>query len=155
MTKLYMLMGLPGSGKTTVGRKLEIDKSAVLLTPDVWMERIVGNGFDADRRKAVHAVQLDLAERLLKIGCDVILEFGFFSREERDIARSCASRAGAESELVFLDPPLEELRQRLEVRNADLPPHTFPVSIELLGQCNSWMDRPHSDEKFVSPEELF
>ena len=38
------------------------------------------------RREAVKAVQMDLAARLLRLGVDVALEFGFFSRAERDEA---------------------------------------------------------------------
>ena len=90
MTVLYLLMGLPGAGKTTVARRLEAEEGVLVLSPDPWMARIVGDGYDAVRREAVKAVQMDLAARLLGLGVDVALEFGFFSRAERDAARRMA-----------------------------------------------------------------
>jgi predicted kinase len=146
MATLFMLMGLPGSGKTAIARRLEAERDALLLSPDEWMTRIVGDGYDAARREAVKAVQLDLAERVLRLGTDVILEFGFFSRAERDGARARARKAGAEASLIFLDPPFEELVRRVEARNAELPPDTFPVSREHLELCMTWLERPGDDE---------
>jgi len=146
MASLFMLMGLPGSGKTQLARRLEAERPALLLSPDVWMSRIVGDGYDAERRRAVQAVQLDLAESVLRLGADVILEFGFFHRTDRDSARERALAAGAEAHLIFLDPPLDELSHRLDERNGALPPNTFPVSREHLEQCASWLERPQPDE---------
>lgn len=34
-------MGLPGSGKTTLGQRLEADQEVLLLAPDVWMTRVM------------------------------------------------------------------------------------------------------------------
>lgn len=141
-----MLMGLPGSGKTTVARRLETERPALLLSPDVWMAQIVKDGYDAERREAVKAIQLDLAERVLRLGRDVVLEFGFFHRVERDAARARAVAAGATAHLIFLDPPFSELLRRLEARNTALPPDTFPVSKEHLELCVTWLERPGPDE---------
>ena len=58
MATLFMLMGLPGSGKTTLARRLERERPALVLSPDVWMSRIVGDGYDFKRREAVTEVQL-------------------------------------------------------------------------------------------------
>lgn len=146
MATLFMLMGLPGSGKTTLGRRLETQQPAVLLIPDIWMNKILGNGSDAERREAVKDLQLDLAGRLLNLECDVVLEFGFFSRAERDRARACARNANAEAKLIFLDPPMDEIIRRIEARNSALPPDTFPVSKQLLHDCEGWLERPDDDE---------
>ena len=53
MATLFMLMGLPGSGKTTLARRLERERPALVLSPDVWMSRIVGDGYDFKRRETV------------------------------------------------------------------------------------------------------
>ena len=110
------------------------------------MARIVGDGYDAHRREAVKAVQMELAERVLGLGRDVILEFGFFSRAERDAARAVARAVGAEALLIFLDPPFAEIWRRVEARNAALPPDSFPVSKEHLELCVTWLERPGPDE---------
>jgi predicted kinase len=146
MATLFMIMGLPGSGKSTLARRLEAEREALLLTPDDWMARIVRDGYDAERREAVKAVQLDVAARVLELGKDVVLEFGFFSRSERDAARARASAVGATAQLVFLDLPFDLIWQRLDARNRALPPSTFPVTQEHLRLCERWLQRPQADE---------
>lgn len=151
MARLFILMGLRGSGKTTLARRLEAEHSAVVLTPAVWMARIVGDGYDAPRREAVKALQSELAERLLQIGCNVVMDAGFFSRSERDAARAMAERVEAEARLIFLDAPFEDLWRRVEARNRDLPPDTFAIPREHLERCAEWLERPGDDESLWMP----
>lgn len=152
MATLFMLMGLPGSGKSTLARRLEAEREALVLSPDDWMARIVRDGYDADRREAVKAVQLEVAARVLELGKDVVLEFGFFSRSERDTTRARAAAVGAKTQLVFLDLPFDLLWQRLDTRNRSLPPNTFPVTREHLRLCEGWLERPQPDEPLWHPE---
>jgi predicted kinase len=145
MATLHLLVGLPGSGKTTRAKEIEA-AGAVRLSPDEWMARIVGDGYDAERREAVHAVQWEIAQRLLTLGVDVVLEFGFFRRRERDAFKAGALSLGAEVRIEFLDAPRRELLRRLLMRNANLPPDTFPVSEEHLDLCISWFEPPTAEE---------
>jgi predicted kinase len=146
MASLFMLMGVPGSGKTMLAKRLESERPALLLSSDDWMSKLVGDGHDLDRRRAVHAVQLDLAESVLRLGSDVILESGFFHRAERDNARERAMAAGAEAHLIFLDPPTQECADGLEVRHGELPPETTQVSRQDRELCASRLERPEPDE---------
>jgi predicted kinase len=77
---------------------------------------------------------------------DVILEFGFWSREERTRFRSEAESLGAQVRLVSLELPLEELWTRLERRNATLPEGCFHVSREQLEAWWTLFEPPAPDE---------
>lgn len=131
-------MGLPGSGKTTLAKRLERDLPALRLAPDEWMCRIVGNGHDEEKRSIVEAVQWEIAARVLSLGVNVILEYGFWSRSERDDFRSRAAALGSNTQLHFLNVPRDELLRRLELRNAALPPDTFHVD---FAQLDLWLNR--------------
>jgi len=46
---LYLLVGLPGSGKTTKAKQLEVEASALRLTLDEWMIPLFGRNDQAER----------------------------------------------------------------------------------------------------------
>jgi predicted kinase len=146
MATLFLICGLPGAGKTTVARRIEAERPALRLTPDEWMARIVGDGFDDRKRAAVEAVQWEIAMRALALGVDVVIDFGFWSRTERADFRARAEATGAKTRLIYLDVPREELLRRLAARNADLPPDTFPVTAEQLDLYSTWFEAPTADE---------
>lgn len=137
---------MPGSGKTTLAKQLEVDRQALRLTPDEWMNRIVEDGFNEEKRAIVESIQLEIAKRCLTLGINVILDFGFWSREERDSLRVLAESIGARTELFYLKVPIEELLRRLNERNAALPEDTFHVNESQLRLWKSWFEAPSEDE---------
>jgi predicted kinase len=146
MPTLILICGLPCSGKSTLAKQLELERPALRLSPDEWLARMAIDGYDADQRKAVELLQWDIAQRALNLGVDVILEWGFWTREERDSIRTHAAGLGANTKLYYLDAPLEELKRRLLVRNAALPEGTFPVEIAQLELWAKQFEPPTRDE---------
>ena len=146
MPTLFLICGLPGSGKTTLAKQLESERPALRLAPDEWMARIVGDGYDEARRAAVESVQWEPAQRALSLGVDVILESGFWSRNERNELRMRAAALGAKTKLYYLDVPLDELKRRITLRNAALPPDTFHVDIAQLNVWANQFEIPTPDE---------
>lgn len=146
---LFLLVGLPGAGKTTLARQLEREHAALRLTPDDWMKPLFGAG-DMDGKRAIleHDLLWSVAERVLSLGVNVVLDYGLWSPEERELYRARAQALGARAELHVLDLPLEHLWRRLEARNALAPhhPQTFVVSREELLEWNGWFQRPSAEE---------
>ena len=144
------MCGLPCSGKTALAKQIERDRSAVRLTPDEWIVRLFGNHLSVQAldaaRDPVEAALWDLAARLLVLGLDVVLDFGFWSRSEREEFRARATQIGARSELHFLDVPEATLLIRLAERNSQLPPGTFWISEARLRLWSSWFEPPAPDE---------
>jgi predicted kinase len=140
------MCGLPGSGKTTLAKQLERDLSALRLTPDEWMQRIVGDGYDEEKRSQVEQVQWEIAARVLSLGLNVTLDFGFWSRGERDDFRARAAALGAKSVVKYLDVALDTLKERLAMRNTALPSDTFHVHEHDLVAWTKLFEPPSSDE---------
>jgi predicted kinase len=145
---LFLLCGLPGAGKTTLARQLEREQPALVFSEDEWMVRLYPSALshDDEKRKLIKAVQWVIAERLLRLGVDVVLDWGFWARSERDDFRARAVALGAHAQLHYLDVPRAELLARLAARNAALPPDTFPVSEAQLDEWSSWFEPPTADE---------
>jgi hypothetical protein len=150
MATLFLICGLPGSGKTTLAKQLEHTHNALRLCPDEWISEIMADPNDAaklDRlRSPVESIQWDVAKRALVLGVNVVLEFGFWSHEERSDFRSEAESLGVQVELHYLNVELEELWRRLSKRNANLPPGTFLVSREDLELWAKSFEPPTEDE---------
>jgi predicted kinase len=141
-----LICGLPGAGKTTLARQLENSLPALRLGPDEWMSRILGDGYEEEKRAAIEAVQWDIAARALRLGVDVILENGFWTRQDRDHFRSRAAELGAKTNVHFLDVPHAELSRRLAARNLMLPSDTFRVDQAQLDSYWNMFEPPTPDE---------
>ena len=100
-----------------------------------------------DERKAlVEQVQWSLVEQLLVAKNSVILDWGLWTRAERDHCRQRAGLLGARTELIFLDQKLETLHMRIASRNSERPPGTFHVSADELDEWAALFEPPTPDE---------
>ena len=120
--RLIILCGLPGSGKTTLGRALESGLRAVRFAPDEWMDALALDYYDEDRRGKIEALQWKLAQQLLALGLTVIVEWGTWGRSERDALRLGARALGAAVELHYLAAPPDVLFERIQRRGMEHPP---------------------------------
>ena len=144
------MVGLPFSGKTTLARKLEQECSALRLTTDEWHVCLFGQDAKEPehdtRHSLIEAMLWKVASRALELGTNVILDFGFWAREEREDYRSRAKRLGASSEVHFLDMPKEELLRRLAVRNSQPSQESFHISEESMIPWIEFFQTPTPDE---------
>jgi predicted kinase len=147
---LHLMVGLPCSGKTTLAKTLEQERSALRLTPDEWQIGLFGQDAHEPQHDARHsfieAMLWKVASRALELGTNVILDYGFWAHEEREDYRLRAKRLGASSEIHFLDVPAEELLRRLAVRNSQPSPASFHISEESMKPWIAFFQKPAPDE---------
>jgi predicted kinase len=121
-SRLIIICGLPGVGKTTNARLLEAELHAIRLCPDEWMDALSINLYDERRRGEIEALQWAFAAKLLGLGLTVILEWGTWARSERDELRLRARELGAVVELHYLFAPVNVLLHRIQHRGRGNPP---------------------------------
>jgi predicted kinase len=147
---LHLMVGLPCSGKTTLAQKLESKYSALRLTTDEWHVCLFGQDAEEPEHDKRHSLIENLlwkvASRALVLGTNVILDFGFWAREEREDYRLRARNLGASSELHFLDVSDDELMRRLSVRNSQDSQVSFWISEDAMKPWIAFFQRPTPDE---------
>ena len=138
--------GLPGSGKTTLAKQLAPQLAAVRLCPDEWRHDLGIDYYDEDARVRLEQRLWRLGQELLGLGQSVILENGFWAREERDELRLVARSRGLAVELHYLEAPVDELWRRLEMRNELAVPGTVPITREDLERWALQFEAPDAAE---------
>src|SRR5947209_9057217 len=95
----HIVIGFIGSGKTTFARKLEEETGAIRFTKDEWMVRLFGNTppketfAEYDNRMALLAT--DIALKCLRAGISVVIDEGFWAKEQREEIKEKVRRVGA------------------------------------------------------------
>ena len=116
------------------------------LCPD---EAMVALGFDLSDEQArdrLELMQWDLAQELLGLGTNVVIENGFWGRSQRDLARLRARELGVAVHLDHDPVGIDELWTRLQRRNAGLSPRTATVTREQLVEWERLFQPPSDDE---------
>ena len=150
MATLHLMIGLPCSGKTTFARQLANETGALVLALDAWHLKLwgddVGDIKHDERHVRIEEIMWDVAAHVLKLGGDVILDYGCWARAERDDYRSRAKTIGADFKLNYMDVPRDELFRRLEMRNQNPTDDVFVIPMEEMERYIPLFHPPMEDE---------
>lgn len=148
---VYLVVGLPGAGKTTRARELEIGAPALRLTPDEWQIALFGDQNPPDKRDLVEGKLIEVGMRAAELGSNVVFDFGFWSKDERSALRWIAAAVGARSQVVYLPIDHAEQRRRVSNRFATTPEQTFRISVVELEEWRAQFYPPDDEELRDSP----
>jgi len=143
---LYVMVGLPAVGKTHRAKQIEESAAALRLTKDEWMLPLFGNLEDENQRHMVEGRLVWLALRALRLGTNVVLDFGVWSRVERSALRYLAKVVRAKIELVYIELDRGVQQRQRDHRQVNSPHATIPMSDELLAAYQSKFEVPTEEE---------
>ena len=143
---MFVMVGLPASGKTGRARELASAWSALRLTPDEWMIPLFGQDQPAGRRNVLEGRLIWLALSALRIGVSVVLDFGVWGKDERSALRALAASVGATSKLVYLQVDEEEQWRRVQARSETDAATTFEMTKADLERWRQIFQPPDTTE---------
>ena len=153
MATLHLLCGFIGAGKTTFGKSLERDHSAILFSHDEWMVRLYGRNPPTERfEECFHRIDdlvWQMADRFLALGHDVVLDHGFWTRGDRDLARRKAQEIGVQTRLYFLHCSEEVMRERVLTRTEESQDSLY-INEQAFEKLRKRFEAPMEDEEYVS-----
>jgi predicted kinase len=148
--RLYLLIGYPGAGKTTVARIIHEATGAVHLWSDLERHTMFGRPTHAE----AESVQLYDAlnrrtEDLLAAGHSVVFDTNFNFREDRSKLRAIADRQGAETVLVWVIVPESVARHRAVDRGLKRNGYHTRLTDKEFERFIAKLEPPDKDEKII------
>ena len=150
MAKVIMTCGKICCGKTTYARKLEEELGAVILSIDEVMLALFPDG--AGEMHDAYALRteqylLSLSLKILESGTDVILDWGLWTRAQRDRLREFYRANHFQSEIHYLRIDRPEWEKRIRGRNArPADASCYYVDEGLLEKVESLFEEPDAEE---------
>jgi predicted kinase len=124
MATAHLIHGFLGAGQTTFARQLEQNVPATRFSHDEWMTRLYGDDppveHFAEFYRRVYEQLEDVWPRCLELGVDVVLDFGCWTRRDRDVLRARIAAIGAEARLYHVTCREDDAWRRIEKRNTEL-----------------------------------
>lgn len=152
MAKVYLICGKICCGKTTYAEKLCAKNNAVLLSVDEITLALFGQHCGDKHDDYVERTQNYLFNKsleLIEVGVNVILDWGFWMKEERDYAREFYNSRNIDCEFHYIDISDETWKVRLKKRNSEVlaeETSAYYVDDNLATKFASIFEVPGEDE---------
>ena len=147
MPKFYMMIGVPGSGKSTWIKKhntgsVMVASSDAYIDAQAEREGKTYNDLFKDHIKAANQHALHVAKQAFDLNLDLIWDQTNVSRKSRAPKLAMVPDHYEKIAVVFDTPEPAELKKRLASR----PSKTIPANV-IMGMASS-LEQPSSDEGF-------
>lgn len=153
MAKLICICGKIGSGKTYYANQLKEQENGIILSTDEVTYDLTNNeqgeGYDEFARR----VNLYLRKKSIEIvnaGCSVILDWGFWTKENRNEIKKYGEDNGILVEMHYIDIDDKTWNENIEERNnkvlAGNGGSSFYVDEGLLKKVSSMFEIPEKEE---------
>ena len=151
---VHLLHGLPGCSKTRFAKQLAAERRCVHLSHDEWVVRLFGARPSAAQieavREPIHEMLWTYTSRIVDASSDVVLDFGFWTRSERDHAREQVRRMGAAHLLYTFDCSPQVAWERVKRRNSLDAADSLHVDEQTFRLFADRIEPLMSDETFIA-----
>lgn len=144
MGVLMLLCGMPGSGKSTHAASLVANGWTQLNADDIMLEKGISL-WDSDSRHEIEQELISSIPQLLT-DRDVVVDFGLWSKQEREDLRLIGEQHGEAVGLTLLDTPLEVCWKRVQRRNMEVLGSSRAITWEEMVAIEQLFQKPNENE---------
>ena len=147
---LYLLLGLPGSGKTTAAKDIATLTGAVHLSSDSFRLSLFEHPtFSQDEHDALYKMLDYMCELLLKSGTSVVYDANLNRYQHRKEKYALAKKSGANVKLFLLSVPRDMAKKRrIRTQLPTLVP-TNESAHDMFERIADIFEPPLKDERFT------
>lgn len=152
MSKVILVCGKICCGKSTYAAQLCIENKAVLLSVDEIMLALFGLYAGDKHDEYVDKTKkylLDKSVEIIETGISVILDWGFWKKDERTYVKEFYSAKNIEHEFHYIDISDEVWRARLDKRNSAVSAgeaNAYIVDDNLAAKFDAIFEMPDKEE---------
>ena len=152
MAKVMLICGKIASGKSVYAERIKKEENAVMLSVDELVLSVLGSELGDRHDEITNRVQAYFFEKSVEIvqaGSNVLLDWGFWTKEKRAAARAFYNSRGIECEMHYIDTPEDVWRRNIELRNqAVLAGETSAYFVDegLMQKIESLFETPAKEE---------
>ena len=153
MAKLLCICGKIGCGKTYYANRLKEQEHAVILSTDEVTYDLTNNQQGDGYDEFAIRVNLYLRKKAVEIvnaGCTVILDWGFWTKENRKEIKRYGENNGGLVEMHYIDIDDKTWYENIEKRNNEVISgnggSSFYVNEGLLNKVSSLFEIPEKEE---------
>jgi predicted kinase len=148
--KLYIFIGYPGAGKTTVAKLIAEQTGAVHLWADHERHKMFPNPTHSHEESVQLYEYLNhRAAECLAAGEDVVFDTNFNYYEDRQKLREIARINNADEVVIWLNTPLEVARKRAVCVPELINGYMWEMTEEQFENIVSKLEPPRKNEKVI------
>jgi len=152
MSKIHIIFGRQGAGKSTYSKKLSKEINGVHLSIDNWMWKLFGQDLPKsmnlkwimERVERCEKQIWEVTKKISECGVDVILDLGFIKFEKREFFSELAKEIKTPIQIHYIKAPHKIRKNRVLERNI-IKGDTF--SFEVTPEIFDFMEGEFEDPR--------
>jgi len=152
MNKVILICGKICSGKTIYAKKIAKDVKAVILSVDEIMLELFGQYLGDKHDEIAEKTEKYLFRRtveIISVGINVILDWGFWRREQRQITTKYFNNLGINVEWHFIDVDDNTWNNNLSKRNNAIKNNedkSYFIDENIIKKFHNLFEKPEQNE---------
>ena len=149
---VYLFVGAPGAGKTTVANLIQETTGAVHLWADqerqAMFDQVTHSKQESDK---LYDSLNHRTETLLAEGKSVVFDTNFNYRKDRDYMRTLAARYAAKTVIIWMQTPIAIARERaLHEHHSDRNGYDTTMTEAEFNRLTDHLEAPDVNEDFIT-----